>query len=113
MMAKILTIETSRTASVPPAAARLATRLTPASIAMAVIGAAGIMVMSVAATPATADQSGTFEKCYGIAKAGTNNCAGANHSCAGQATHDNDPTEWLYEPVGTCQKLGGKLTPGQ
>ena len=52
------------------------------------------------------------EKCFGIAKAGQNDCASANgsHSCAGQAKKDNEPTEWKYVPKGTCEKEGGKTT---
>ncbi|MBZ2206716.1 BufA1 family periplasmic bufferin-type metallophore [Massilia soli] len=51
------------------------------------------------------------EKCYGVAKAGANDCASSNgaHSCAGQAKTDNDPTEWKKVAKGTCEKLGGKL----
>ncbi|MEO0062279.1 MAG: hypothetical protein RLZZ08_839 [Pseudomonadota bacterium] len=50
------------------------------------------------------------EKCYGIAKAGQNDCASKNgsHSCAGQAKKDNDPNDWKKVPAGTCQKMGGK-----
>jgi uncharacterized membrane protein len=53
------------------------------------------------------------EKCYGIAKAGQNDCASANgsHSCAGQSKKDNEPTEWKYVAKGTCEKEGGKTTP--
>lgn len=49
------------------------------------------------------------EKCYGIAKAGQNDCATASgsHSCAGQSKKDNDPTEWKYVAKGTCEKAGG------
>jgi uncharacterized membrane protein len=52
------------------------------------------------------------QKCYGIAKAGQNDCASANgsHSFAGQAKKDNDPNEWKYVPKGTCEKAGGKTT---
>jgi uncharacterized membrane protein len=51
------------------------------------------------------------EKCYGIAKAGKNDCANATgtHSCAGQASTDKAPEEWNYVAKGTCDKLGGKL----
>lgn len=51
------------------------------------------------------------EKCYGIAKAGQNDCASSNgsHSCAGQAKTDNDATEWKHVAKGTCEKAGGKL----
>lgn len=53
------------------------------------------------------------EKCYGIAKAGQNDCggAGAKHSCAGQSKLDKDPSEWKYVAKGTCEKMGGKLKP--
>lgn len=51
------------------------------------------------------------ETCYGVAKAGQNDCASSNgsHTCAGQAKTDNDPTEWKNVPKGTCEKAGGKL----
>jgi uncharacterized membrane protein len=50
------------------------------------------------------------EKCYGIAKAGQNDCGTARHSCAGKATRDRDPADWKMVPKGTCEKMGGKLT---
>lgn len=51
------------------------------------------------------------EKCYGIAKAGQNDCGTATHSCAGLAKKDNAADEWKYVDKGTCTKLGGKLKP--
>jgi uncharacterized membrane protein len=48
------------------------------------------------------------EKCYGIAKAGQNDCGTARHSCAGKATKDNATDDWKYVPRGTCEKMGGK-----
>ena len=51
------------------------------------------------------------EKCYGIAKAGQNDCGTATHACAGLAKKDNAPDEWKYVAKGTCTKLGGKLKP--
>jgi uncharacterized membrane protein len=50
------------------------------------------------------------EKCYGVAKAGQNDCGSATHGCAGQAKADREPGEWKYVAKGTCQKVGGKLT---
>lgn len=49
------------------------------------------------------------EKCYGIAKAGANDCASVtgSHSCAGQAKVDNDPAEWKYVAKGTCKDMKG------
>lgn len=53
--------------------------------------------------------AGGKEKCYGVAKAGQNDCGNlaGTHSCAGQSTVDNDPTEWKIVPKGTCAELGG------
>jgi uncharacterized membrane protein len=50
------------------------------------------------------------DKCYGIAKAGANDCSNLSgtHSCAGQATLDKDLGEWKYVAKGTCKELGGK-----
>ena len=49
------------------------------------------------------------EKCYGIAKAGQNDCANlsGSHSCAGQSKVDNDPGEWKYVAKGTCKDMKG------
>jgi uncharacterized membrane protein len=56
-------------------------------------------------------KAGATEKCYGIAKAGKNDCAGAAHSCQGQGKKDGDAKEWVKLPKGTCERLiGGTLT---
>ena len=47
------------------------------------------------------------ERCYGITKAGQNDCANAVHSCAKQANADHDQREWIAVPKGTCQRLAG------
>jgi len=59
-----------------------------------------------------ADSKAPKEKCYGVAKAGQNDCGTARHTCAGKATKDNAPDEWKYVAKGTCEKIGGKLNPG-
>ena len=53
------------------------------------------------------------DKCFGVAKAGQNDCASASgsHSCAGTATKDKDAGDWKYVEKGTCEKMGGTLTP--
>ena len=48
-----------------------------------------------------------FEKCTGVVKAGMNDCGTSKHACAGQATVDGDPEEWVYVPEGTCEKIAG------
>ena len=52
-----------------------------------------------------------MEHCYGVNKAGKNDCAAAGHSCAGQASKDMDKASWVAVPAGVCAKLaGGSLT---
>jgi uncharacterized membrane protein len=72
---------------------------------------AGVFALGViAASTALAADKPESEKCYGVAKAGKNDCAGHDHSCAGQATKDGDTESWVYVPKGTCEKLvGGSL----
>lgn len=51
------------------------------------------------------------EKCYGIAKAGKNDCASAGHACAGQSKTASGK-EWVKLPKGTCERIvGGSATP--
>lgn len=58
-----------------------------------------------------AEEEKAKEKCYGIAKAGKNDCAANGHACAGQAKRDSDANEWVYLPAGTCERLiGGSTT---
>lgn len=46
------------------------------------------------------------EKCYGIAKAGKNDCASTgNSSCAGTSKLNGDPKAWLYVPAGYCERI--------
>ena len=49
------------------------------------------------------------EKCYGIAKAGRNDCKSSNgaHSCQGRATKDYDPHDYLLVDKGSCAAAGG------
>lgn len=70
---------------------------------------AGLFAVSVSASAADPDHSNQ-DKCFGIAKAGQNDCASpaAAHACAGQSKVDNSPQEWKYVAKGTCESLGGK-----
>ena len=56
-----------------------------------------------------ADDGKAKEKCYGIVKAGQNDCANLSntHSCAGQASADKAVDDWKSVPKGTCATLGG------
>lgn len=53
------------------------------------------------------DKKMDMEKCFGIAKAGKNDCSSnkSAHSCAGQATKDKDPMDFVAVPKGTCEKI--------
>jgi uncharacterized membrane protein len=75
-------------------------------IAAAVAGLFAVSASALAADTEPANQ----DKCFGIAKAGQNDCASpaASHACAGQAKVDNSPQEWKYVAKGTCASLGGK-----
>ena len=60
------------------------------------------------AGPAAA-QAKAKEKCYGIAKAGQNDCANlsGSHSCAGQSKVEMAADEWRYVAAGTCKEMKG------
>jgi uncharacterized membrane protein len=54
------------------------------------------------------------EKCYGVAKAGYNDCQTANSSCAGTSKRNGQADAWIYVPKGTCERLvGGSTKPKQ
>ena len=73
---------------------------------------AGLIALSaLTATSQAAEDDKNTEKCYGVAKAGKNDCAANGHSCAGQAKKDNDGKEWMNVPKGTCEKVGGSTSP--
>jgi uncharacterized membrane protein len=59
---------------------------------------------------AQAADDATTEKCYGVAKAGKNDCAANGHACAGQAKADADKKEWVKLPKGTCDRIVGGST---
>ncbi len=63
------------------------------------------------ALPIAAQAQGNTEKCYGIAKAGKNDCQTDHSSCAGTSKKDGQTDAWLAVPKGACEKIvGGKLT---
>ena len=56
--------------------------------------------------PVPAPTAFKTEKCYGIAKAGKNDCASTgNNSCAGTAKASSDPRAWIYVPAGYCERI--------
>jgi uncharacterized membrane protein len=80
-------------------------------IASALAAAIALPIASAQAGP-TPEPSYASEKCYGIAKAGANDCAAMSgaHSCAGMSKVDSDPGEWVYVPAGYCNRIVGGQT---
>ncbi len=74
----------------------------------------GVLAIGALCMPAHAADDPTTEKCYGIAKAGKNDCAGAQHACSGQSKAGmNVSKEFIKLPKGTCERInGGSLTSG-
>ncbi len=74
--------------------------------AMIAAAAASLLTLSLASAPVGAQEK---EKCFGIAKAGQNDCANlaGTHTCAGQAKVDMDKGEWKYVAKGSCKSMKG------
>ena len=77
--------------------------VTPLSLTV-IVGAGSKSVIT-----APPDAPKAWEKCAGIDKAGKNDCGALDgkHNCANQATMTNSDQEWVYVPVGTCEKITG------
>lgn len=69
-----------------------------------------LLVMGLAGNAVAAEVK--MEKCYGIAKAGKNDCGSkaAGHSCAGQASKNADSNDFIALPAGTCDKIANGST---
>lgn len=66
-------------------------------------------VLAFAVTTAAVADDAKTENCYGVVKAGKNDCKTGAHSCAGASTADGG-AEWVKVPAGLCEKLvGGSL----
>ena len=87
-------------------------KLSGVAVASAFVAAIGL---AATATPAAA---GDKVKCFGVAKAGANDCAaGEGTSCAGTSTIDYQGNAWTLVPKGECTTMElpggrkGSLTP--
>ena len=79
---------------------------------MAALALAGLFALGAGSALA---QDKDQEKCWGLAKAGQNDC-GSNktaHSCAGQSKKDYDPNDFKVVKAGTCVQMGGSLKEGE
>jgi uncharacterized membrane protein len=78
---------------------------------LAIAAAVGSFLVAGTMSSASAADAPSKDKCYGVAKAGKNDCAASGHSCAGQAKTDNDPNDWKHMSNADCEKAGGKTMP--
>ena len=77
-------------------------------ISAAISGALALGTLSLSSTVNAEEK----ERCFGVAKAGHNDCQTANSSCAGTSTMDNQGDAFVALPKGLCDKLaGGTLEP--
>jgi len=73
---------------------------------------ASAMMMAISMTATSPAEAAEMEKCYGVAKAGMNDCATETSSCAGTSKADNQGDAYIAVPKGTCDKIaGGSLAP--
>ena len=82
--------------------------------ALTKVAVAGALTAALAAAPISGALADDMEKCYGVAKAGMNDCkAGEGTTCQGSSTQDGQKNAWVLTPKGLCEKLvGGSLTEG-
>ena len=76
---------------------------------------AGLLAAGVGLGANALAQDKNQEKCWGVSKAGQNDC-GSNktaHSCQGQSKMDYDPNDFKVVKTGTCVQMGGSLTQGE
>jgi uncharacterized membrane protein len=78
-------------------------------VASAIAAAVSLAAIGAAQAGPAAKPTYDNEKCYGIAKAGMNDCQTATHSCAGTAKRDAQSDSWIYVPTGTCDKIAGGM----
>ena len=87
-----------------------------AAPSLTVIAMAASIAAGLASAPAHAAKP-EMEKCYGVAKAGQNDCAaGPGTSCAGTSTRDYQGNAWKLVAKGSCTRIqtprgAGSLAP--
>jgi uncharacterized membrane protein len=73
---------------------------------------AGLFALAAQGGALAADKQ---EKCWGVSKAGQNDCGSDKtaHSCAGESKTDYNPNDFKAVKAGTCIKMGGSLKQGE
>ena len=73
------------------------------SVSGLAIGCAFAAALGLVVTGQVAGAADEKEKCYGVSKAGKNDCAaGPGTSCAGTSKIDYQGNSWMLVPKGTC-----------
>ena len=85
-------------------------KTTRVMIASAMVAALSMPLFSAAQAGPAPTPKFEHEKCFGVAKAGKNDCQTANSSCAGTSKRDQQGDAWIYMPAGACDKLVGGST---
>jgi uncharacterized membrane protein len=81
-------------------------------VASAVAAALALPLVAGAQAGPAPEPKFSAEKCYGITKAGKNDCQTANSSCAGTSKRDGQKDAWIYVPAGSCDRIvGGSKQP--
>lgn len=67
---------------------------------------AGSLAAALGGLAAAPSQASDFEKCYGVALKGQNDCAaGPGTTCAGTSKVDYQGNSWKAVPKGTCEGI--------
>jgi uncharacterized membrane protein len=74
-------------------------------IASAMVAAFSLPLLAGAQAGPAPSPKFEHEKCFGVAKAGKNDCQTANSSCAGTSRRDKQGDAWIYVPKGTCDRV--------
>jgi uncharacterized membrane protein len=82
--------------------------ISKAVVASALFGAVALMGHTADANKKMGHMMG--EKCYGIAKAGHNDCKGSGHSCKGASEKDSDGKDFIMTKKGNCARIVGGST---
>lgn len=78
---------------------------------LAISAAISSLLLIGGASISTEAEAAGKEKCYGVVKAGQNDCATKTSSCAGTAKEDGQKDAFVVVPKGLCNKLvGGSKT---
>ncbi len=76
------------------------------------VTAAVSSLLAIGATALTSTQvlAAEKERCYGVAKAGKNDCATKTSSCAGTSKVDGQKDAFIVVPKGLCDRLASGST---